>query len=433
MHYLGDLINRKKGLYDSYPTVIREEDEYKMWYVSPEVNGDTIFYAESSNGIDWNLIEGPRQGGAVLHVTKNNCTCKDKVGGSCPEGSSFSGDDMHTADPSVVKVGGVYYLYYVGASKKFSCFGCNNQVFLATSSDGIHWTKHQNQGKPIPVLSPVEMVDNPENCGPWIEGYPSWYGAGQPSVLYRDYDHDNNSEFLIYFSDFTNNTKAQSLAIGESGESFPKKEHGVTSETTWDVKYSLYLNQYIAFNAIPTIKDTPGLILLQLSKNGVDWQSIGTSNVGGRRVLISMDELTSDVDSWVINNGGLLGEETGTLKGRNTIFYFGAGSSMQNGYREGEYVENNTPSGETTWDIAGLDVWMTRRDLCAFCEQGLAKSKGNADCNNTVNVIDFSEWRAVYEELSSQEDKVDFNCKNSQSYYVVDLDDLRIFVGNYAE
>jgi hypothetical protein len=77
MHYLGDLIQRKTGAYDSYPRVIKDKGKYKTWYVSPEISGDTIFYAESRNGIDWKLVNGPKADRAVLHVTKNNCVCQD--------------------------------------------------------------------------------------------------------------------------------------------------------------------------------------------------------------------------------------------------------------------------------------------------------------------------------------------------------------------
>jgi len=138
IRYIGTVISRKADQYDSYPTVMFDEDKYKMWYVSPEYGGDAIFYAESDNGINWQLINGAAGRGTVLHKTLNSCDCTT---GICPAGENFSDDDMHVADPSVIKVDNKYYMYYTGASKAYGCFGTHNKVFVATSDDGINWKK----------------------------------------------------------------------------------------------------------------------------------------------------------------------------------------------------------------------------------------------------------------------------------------------------
>ena len=46
------------------------------------------------------------------------------------------GQDNHVNDPSVVHVGGVYFLYYTRAHVDIS-----DVIDVATSDDGIHWTK----------------------------------------------------------------------------------------------------------------------------------------------------------------------------------------------------------------------------------------------------------------------------------------------------
>lgn len=343
MHYLGVMINRQNGLYDSYPTVMKDGSTYKMWYVSPVCNyGDTIFYAESNNGISWNLINGPSDCGTVLHPTSNTCVCSDSgTGGTC----NFFLDDMHTADPSVIKVGSTYYMYYTGASKQFSCFGSNNRIFLAMSPDGRNWTKRATNGNPQAVISPQNPCPDIFNCR--VGYYSGWYGAGQSSVIYRDITGDGHPEFIHYFSDWTTSTMAQSLALSTDGITFQNPQNGVTGEATWDVKYQNYLTKYVQFNAIPTNQGQPGYIMFQSSGTGLpnSWIGVGQSE-GGRQVLIKMDSFTNDQNHWVINNGGLLGNPVGTITDRNTIFYFGAGQGMQ--------------PLETTWDIAGVDVWFSK-------------------------------------------------------------------------
>jgi hypothetical protein len=78
-------------------------------------------------------------------------------------------DRLHTCDPSVIEVDGVYYLYYTGTA---NAAGDDNAIGLATSSDGVHWKRADNGA---PIISAAEDVRRS-----------NVYGAGQPSALYRD-------------------------------------------------------------------------------------------------------------------------------------------------------------------------------------------------------------------------------------------------------
>jgi hypothetical protein len=101
--------------------------------------------------------------------------------------------------------------------------------------------------------------------------------------------------------------------------------------------------------------------------------------------------------------------------------------------RQGEYnlKAQMVQNGFTKFGEQFIKKITVKEFTCLQCSSGIKKSLGNADCNNTVNVIDFSEWRAVYEESSSQEDKVDFNCKKENKENVVNNEDLRVFIKNY--
>ncbi|GAA3875214.1 beta-xylosidase [Saccharothrix violaceirubra] len=152
--------------YNYGPTVLLENGRYRMWwcsqlgYAAPA--GDDLLYAESTSP------DGPFSapgGGSAIPVLS---------------GSTSGFDGKHTCDPSVIKVGPTYYLYYTGAAGEHAH---GNAIGVATSTDGLTWARAAD-GKPI--VSPSYDTTR-ENT----------YGAGQPSVLYLD------GWFYLMFTDTT--------------------------------------------------------------------------------------------------------------------------------------------------------------------------------------------------------------------------------------
>jgi hypothetical protein len=139
--------------YNYAPTVLRVGGRYRVWWCSQlpgaPRSGDQILYATSQSQ------NGPfgMPHAAAARVFTNS-----------PKGF----DRLHTCDPSVIEVGGVYYLYYTGTA---NAAGDDNAIGLATSSDGVHW-KRANNGAPIISAAGDVRRSNV-------------YGAGQPSALYR--------------------------------------------------------------------------------------------------------------------------------------------------------------------------------------------------------------------------------------------------------
>src|SRR6266498_2800682 len=124
--------------------------------------GDDILLAESAS------MDGPFAG-------------PDGSGGTPIFSGSFTGfDAVHTCDPSVLKVGGTYYMYYTGAAGDHAH---GNAIGLATSPDGRVWTR-ANGGRPL-----VTSAGN-VNRG-------NTYGAGQPSAIYV------GGYFYLMFTDTT--------------------------------------------------------------------------------------------------------------------------------------------------------------------------------------------------------------------------------------
>ena len=114
----------EKGQAD--PTVIRESaTDWKMWFDA--LNGadlwDKLGYATSTDGTTW-----------------------VKVGSVIERGVAGSWDDYFIHHPAVIKYNGVYYMFYAGAK---STSAANYKIGLATSVNGINWTKEATN----PVLT----------------------------------------------------------------------------------------------------------------------------------------------------------------------------------------------------------------------------------------------------------------------------------------
>ncbi len=107
-----------------YPRILIDNGTYKMWYKNLESNGvGSVGYAESTDGISWTKIgEEP--------VLK-------------PSGQNGTWDESYVSDGPVIKENGTYKMYYSGAVEAHQ----QGQIGLATSSDGIHWEKY-----PSPVI-----------------------------------------------------------------------------------------------------------------------------------------------------------------------------------------------------------------------------------------------------------------------------------------
>ncbi|GAA4413994.1 beta-xylosidase [Actinokineospora soli] len=152
--------------YNYAPTLLREGGTIRMWWCSQlgvaAPAGDDILLGETAD------LRTPFRG-------------PDGTGGQAVFSGSRTGfDGMHTCDPSVVRVGDTYYLYYTGAAGDHAH---GNAIGLATSTDGKRWTR-ANGGAPIVGSARDELRDNT-------------YGAGQPAAAFLD------GRFYLVFTDTT--------------------------------------------------------------------------------------------------------------------------------------------------------------------------------------------------------------------------------------
>jgi len=129
-------------------TVIKDSNEYKMYYHGwSDYSGNWhIGLATSSDGINW--VKNPDP---ILFGT--------------------SGWESKLAPSSVIKIDSIYYLYYSGR------INSEIKVGLATSPDGINWTKNPS--------NPILVSDKP------------WEGTG---VYHSSVYQKNNQYEMIYMN-----------------------------------------------------------------------------------------------------------------------------------------------------------------------------------------------------------------------------------------
>lgn len=161
--------------YNYGPTLMRENGKYRMWWCSQlaaaDPPGDDLLLAETTD------LATPFRGRG------------GSGGTSVFSGSRTGFDGMHTCDPSVIRVGATYYLYYTGAAGDHAL---GNAIGLATSTDGRRWTR-ANAGTPIVTAAHDVRRAN-------------LYGAGQPAAVYLD------GHFHLMFTDTTGQGTGQNGA-----------------------------------------------------------------------------------------------------------------------------------------------------------------------------------------------------------------------------
>jgi len=181
------------------PCVIKDGDVYKMWYAGHE-NSLRIGYASSPDGITW--TKSPQN--PVLDL-----------------GMVGSWEDEEITEPTIIKDGGIYKMWYTGIHNEIPSIG------HATSPDGINWIKYT--GNPVIVSGA---------SGSWEEG-----GVGEACVVkdggtykmwYSSYTHISTINEAIGYaisSDGINWTKYESNPVLGSGATGKWDEADVDNPT----------------------------------------------------------------------------------------------------------------------------------------------------------------------------------------------------------
>jgi hypothetical protein len=147
------------------PSIIRRNTgNQDCWFCAGVARADNPNVSDDHNAYvqDWGTPQV-----VLCGTNENSRTPNPNCNGQYP-----TGPDVVACDPTVVKISGQYWMYYTSAQEG----GGNNQMFLARSTDGIHWVKYPSSSQPAqPVIS---FPDGPGQLGK--------YGVGEGSVVYKD-------------------------------------------------------------------------------------------------------------------------------------------------------------------------------------------------------------------------------------------------------
>jgi predicted GH43/DUF377 family glycosyl hydrolase len=151
------------------PSVLFDGTRYVMWYSSfydSHMGKGGIGIAISADGIHWTRSNG---GKPVLTIG--------------PRGGF---DDGQVMGPQVLLEHGMYRMWYTGMSSHWHSSGIGfYRVGLATSTDGVHWTR-ANHGRPVLDVGPRGAFDEVQAATPSIlhenGEYRMWYAAWSPGT-----------------------------------------------------------------------------------------------------------------------------------------------------------------------------------------------------------------------------------------------------------
>jgi predicted GH43/DUF377 family glycosyl hydrolase len=191
------------------PSVIRDGSTYAMYYsaTAEDGSGPAIFRVTSTDGKTWTR---PVTNDPVLEGTA----------GAFDEEGVYGPDVVYEPADSAAP----YKMYYSGLGEVFGAIG------YATSTDGVNWTKHADGGVPGPVL---------DHGRP---GSADAFGAGDPSVM-KDgatwkmwYTGDDSSKRRIAYatsSDGISWSKGGGVISPEDAGVSANLEFGAFAPTVW--------------------------------------------------------------------------------------------------------------------------------------------------------------------------------------------------------
>lgn len=252
--------HRKGNVYA--PEVHRHGGKLWMWYGGQGADGhDRIHLADSEDGKRWN------KHGVVID----------------------NGSANHVNDPSVVRVGNMWWMFYTIAQQ-----GEQDQIAAATSSDGRQW-------KLLGVVLDVGRGNV------WNSGK-----VGRPSVLFEDnqfhlwYDGQPSQEAVESGDELSRSVRAEGRAVG-----YANSMDGLVWERA---KLPVFRN---GAGAVHVAKYPRGHVLLYESGRGTHWASAESFNAWRDRGML-LEVSGQAIDAYGHVTPFLL------IDGDTTNLYFGA-------------------------------------------------------------------------------------------------------------
>ncbi|MBS4016156.1 MAG: T9SS type A sorting domain-containing protein [Candidatus Latescibacteria bacterium] len=228
------------------PTVIMENDTFKMWYCAAGIDHrGRILYAYSVDGINWTKYQS---GAIVLNI-----------------GSAGEWDSKWLDTPEIVRTPTDYKLYYYG--DVVDTFPPHSAAIgLATSANGINWTKHPNN----PIFTKGESLSWE---GHWIESPAVLYDEGIYKMWYTGVPYDwririgyATSPDGVVWTKYPNNPVLDVGAPGSWDDMWVAVPAVIKRNNRFEMWYSALSEADIATGRYDTIR-----IGFATSYDGVNW------------------------------------------------------------------------------------------------------------------------------------------------------------------
>ncbi len=197
------------------PDVHYFDGMYHMWYGGQGRDGhDRIHYATSTDGRRW-----------TRHLDNPVLEC---------------GSSNHVNDPSVVRVGGTFYMYYTDAAT-----GEDDRIHLAVSNDGVNWRK-------------AGRVLDTGPAGSWES-----FKVGRPSVLYE------NGSFKMWYDGSDGSSRHVGYATSADGRDWSKYRDNPVFRNAGAVDVKRVGNIYVM------VRESGQGTLWAVARNETDWEDRG--------------------------------------------------------------------------------------------------------------------------------------------------------------
>ncbi len=249
----------------SSPSVILENGIYKMWFTAPDlvINSQptdgkgNIGYATSTDGINWAVYSS-----AVLIAGEQN-----------------NWDSASIAEPSVIKVGTTYHMFYSALDQwTIEHF----QVGYANSTDGVNWIKSTQN--PVLTIGSANQWDR--------------YWASHPSVIY---DNTNNKYQMWYTGRDTATITSLSGYYWDIGYAESNSITGITQINNGEKTFKIYPNPAQNILMIQLAFDLRNAEIKIYNQLGQIEKII--SNINIRDIEIETTDLPNGVFIIVVQNG----------------------------------------------------------------------------------------------------------------------------------
>ncbi len=195
-------------------SIIKVNGEYKLWYTGIDDNNVwRIYMATSSDGLEWKKVDNS------IPTASN----KESSQGRIALGLEGSGDEGLTKSPSVIYIDGKYLMWYSGSNKNLK-----DNVFQATSLDGLTWTKTDNS---MPERSDTIGKNGQIPLGNLGRG--DDFNIDTVAVVAKDQDN-----FFAYYSGENNNQSGPSQVLiylarsKDKGTTWEKVNNNVSTVST---------------------------------------------------------------------------------------------------------------------------------------------------------------------------------------------------------